>query len=55
LREAAPILKYPLCKLFNMSMSLSSFPFEWKLANVTPVSLISIVGKVMARYVYKLI
>jgi hypothetical protein len=37
LREAAPILKYPLCKLFNISLSLSSFPSEWKLANVTPV------------------
>ena len=28
LREAAPILKYPLCKLFNISLSLSSFPSE---------------------------
>jgi hypothetical protein len=68
LREAAPILKYPLCKLFNISLSLSSFPSEWKLTNVTPVfkndspgilknyrpiSLISIVGKVMERCVYK--
>ena len=68
LREAAPILKYPLCKLFNISLSLSSFPSEWKLANVTPVfkndspgilknyrpiSLISIIGKVMERCVYK--
>ena len=62
------IEKYPLCKLFNISLSLSSFPSEWKLANVTPVfkkdspgilknyrpiSLISIVGKVMERCVYK--
>ena len=68
LREAAPILKYLLCKLFNISLSLSSFPSEWKLAHVTPVfkkdspgilkndrpiSLISIVGKVMERCVYK--
>jgi hypothetical protein len=37
LREAAPILKYLLCKLFNISLSLSSFPSEWKLAHVTPV------------------
>jgi hypothetical protein len=66
LREAAPILKYPLCKLFNISLSLSSFPSEWKLTNVTPVfkndspgilknyrpiSLISIIGKVMERCV----
>jgi hypothetical protein len=28
LREAAPILMYPLCKLFNLSLSLSSFPSE---------------------------
>ena len=68
LREAAPILKYPLYKLFNISLSLSSFPSEWKLATVTPVfekdspgilknyrpiSLISIVGKVMERCVNK--
>jgi hypothetical protein len=37
LREAVPILKYPLCKLFKISLSLSSFPSEWKLTNVTPV------------------
>ena len=37
LREVAPILKYPLWKLFNISLSLSSFPSEWKLANVTSV------------------
>ena len=68
LREATPVLKYLLCKLFNISLSLSSFPSEWKLANVTPVfkkdspgilknyrpiSLISIVGTVMERCVNK--
>jgi hypothetical protein len=54
--------------LSNISLSLSSFPSEWKLTNVTPVfkndspgilknylpiSLISIIGKVMERCVYK--
>jgi hypothetical protein len=58
LKEAASILKYPLCTL----LTLSTFPSEWKYANVTPVfkkdcpgnlknyrpiSLISILAKVM--------
>ena len=68
LKEAASILKYPLCKLFNLSLSTHTFPSDWKLANVTPVfkkdcpsdvknyrpiSLISVVGKVLERCVYK--
>jgi hypothetical protein len=67
-KEAAYILKYPLCTLFNLSLTLSTFPSEWKYANVTPVfkkdcpsnlknyrpiSLISILAKVMERLVYK--
>lgn len=70
LKEASSILKYPLCKLFNLSLSTSIFPTEWKFANVTPVfkkdspcnvknyrpiSLISIIGKIMERCVYKYI
>ena len=70
LKEASSILKYPLCKLFNLSLSTSIFPTEWKFANVTPVfkkdspcnvkhyrpiSLISIIGKMMVRCVYKYI
>ena len=69
LKEAASILKYPLCStLFNLSLTLSTFPSEWKYGNVTPVfkkdcpsnlknyrpiSLISILAKVMERLVYK--
>ncbi len=68
LKEAASMLKYPLCRLFNLSLTLSTFPSEWKYANVTPVfkkdcpsnlknyrpiSLISILAKVMERLVYK--
>ena len=67
LKEAASILKYPLCTLFNLSLTLSTFPSEWKCANVTPVfkkdchsnlknyrpiSFISILAKVMERLVY---
>ena len=70
LKEASSILKYPLCKPFNLSLSTSIFPTEWKFANVTPVfkkdspcnvekyrpiSLISIIGKIMERCVYKYI
>jgi hypothetical protein len=64
LKEASSILKYPLCKHFNLSLSTSIFPTEWTFANVTPVfkkdspcnvkkyrpiSLISIIGKIMER------
>ncbi|VDI61697.1 Hypothetical predicted protein [Mytilus galloprovincialis] len=37
LKEASSVLKYPLCKLFNLSLSTSTFPDQWKRANVTPV------------------
>jgi hypothetical protein len=37
LKEAASILKYPVCRLFNLSLALSTFPSEWKYANLTPV------------------
>ena len=68
LKEGCRILKSPLCRLFNMSIELGRFPNGWKLANVTPVfkkespsnvsnyrpiSLISVLGKVMERCVYK--
>ena len=68
LKEGCPILKAPLCRLFNMSIAIGKFPNTWKLANVTPVfkkdcpskvtnyrpiSLISVLGKVMERCVYK--
>jgi hypothetical protein len=33
LKEASSILKYPLCKLFNLSLSTSIYPTEWKFAN----------------------
>ncbi|CAC5426688.1 unnamed protein product [Mytilus coruscus] len=68
LKEAYGILKYPLCRLFNLSLSVGKFPSDWKCANVTPVfkkdspsdyinyrpiSLISVIGKVMERCVFK--
>jgi hypothetical protein len=34
LKEAASILKYPLCRLFILSLTLSTFPSERKYANV---------------------
>jgi hypothetical protein len=37
LKEAASMLNYPLCRLFNLSLTLSTFPSEWKYANVIPV------------------
>jgi hypothetical protein len=64
LKEGASILKYPLCKIFNISLRNGVFPSGWKKANVCPVfkkdspallqnyrliSPISIVGKVMKR------
>ncbi|CAG2234513.1 unnamed protein product [Mytilus edulis] len=37
LKEAYGIMKYPLCRLFNLSLSVGKFPSDWKCANVTPV------------------
>jgi hypothetical protein len=39
LKEAAPIIKHPLCKLFNLSLQVASYPSQWKRANITPVYL----------------
>ena len=64
LKEGKNVLKYPLCKLFNLSLQQGIYPDLWKYANVIPVfkkecpsniknyrpiSLISIVGKDMER------
>ena len=68
LKASAGILKYPLCKLFNLSLEKATYPSQWKRANVTPVfksnnssdvknyrpiSLLSVISKVMERCVYK--
>jgi hypothetical protein len=37
LKERASILRYPLCKIFNISLRSGVFPFDWKKANVCPV------------------
>jgi hypothetical protein len=37
LKEGASILKYPLCKIFNISLRSGVFPSDWKKANVCPV------------------
>ena len=68
LKEGASILKYPLCKIFNISLRSGVFPSDWKKANVCsvfkkdspallqnyrPILLINIVGKVIERCVFK--
>ena len=68
LKEGASILKYPLCKIFNISLRSGVFPSDWKKVNVCPVfkndspallqnyrpiSLISFVDNVMERCVLK--
>ena len=66
LKIASTILKYPLSKLFNKSLQ---FSYLWKLANVIPVfknkgekdclsnyrpiSLLSYIGKIMERCIFK--
>ena len=57
-----------MCKLFNLSLEKATYPSQWKRANVTPVfkngkpnevknyrpiSLLSVISKVMERCVYK--
>lgn len=37
LKECANVLKKSLTKLFNLSVTLGSFPDIWKIAKVTPV------------------
>ncbi|CAH1257307.1 Hypp1814 [Branchiostoma lanceolatum] len=37
LKEAAPVISTSLCNLFNLSLSSSQLPAEWKQCNVTPV------------------
>ena len=68
LKEAVHQLTCPLCKLFNLSLSIGVLPSDWKKANVTPVyknnnpndvknyrpiSLLSVISKCMERCVYK--
>jgi hypothetical protein len=68
LREASHVLGKPLAKLFNLSIQTGTFPTMWKRANVTPIhkkdstsevsnyrpiSLISCLGKVMERCIFK--
>lgn len=67
LKEAASVIAVPLCDIFNLSIQISIFPSDWKLAKVIPVyksgvkedvnnyrpiSLISAVAKVFERIVY---
>ena len=68
LKQCAQSLSYPLCELFNKSLREGIYPDLWKLANVVPiykkgdrkdkknyrpVSLLSCLGKLMERCVFK--
>ena len=68
LKKAGQAIIPPLTRLFNLSLSKSTFPTAWKKANVTPlfkkndkamidnyrpVSLLSCVGKLFERTVFK--
>ena len=68
LKEGADILSEPLAKIFNLSLNSSYFPTVWKQANVVPVfkkgdktnisnyrpiSLLSCVGKVFEKCIFK--
>ena len=68
LKEGADILSEKLCPIFNNSLSSSRFPDSWKLANVIPVfkkddktkvnnyrpiSLLSCLGKVFEKCIFK--
>lgn len=67
LKETAPEIASPVCRLFNLSLSLGKFPDQWKLANVFPVhksddstlsknyrpiSLLCIISKCLERCVF---
>ena len=66
LKETVDVIASSLCNLFNKSIRLGKFPTEWKTANVCPIhkkdnkqhaenyrpiSLLSVVSKVMERCV----
>ena len=68
LKELSVVLAHPLCDLFNYSLSISTFPTSWKIANVCPIhkkgesnlvgnyrpiSLLNSLSKVFERAVYK--
>ena len=68
LKAVPDVIAFPLCAIFNLSLSTKIFPSEWKLANVIPcfkkddknllsnyrpISLLSIMSKVFERCVYK--
>ena len=68
LKEGGLPLAQSLCQLYNLSLRLSTVPKQWKMANVVPihkkdekddiknyrpVSLLSVVGKIMERIVFK--
>ena len=68
LKEGRAILSTKLCYIFNQSLSNSYFPSSWKLANVVPIfkkgdktqssnyrpiSLLSCIGKVFEKCVFK--
>ena len=70
LKEAADILTPHLCRLYNLSLNSKHFPSAWKIANVIPIhkkddqskvgnyrpiSLLSILGKIFEKCVYKYI
>ncbi|CAB4032685.1 Hypothetical predicted protein, partial [Paramuricea clavata] len=67
LKETAPVISTSLCTLFNKSLSQGALPEDWKIANIIPVykkgekeyaenyrpiSLLSIVSKVLERCVF---
>ena len=68
LREVATALSFPVCDLFNFSLTQGKVPSLWKLANVTPIhkkndpsdfanyrpiSLLSTIGKSLEKIIHK--
>ncbi|XP_048586215.1 uncharacterized protein LOC116614508 [Nematostella vectensis] len=67
LKETAAVIAPSLCQIFNKSIKLGKFPSEWKIAHIVPVykkdsaqqvenyrpiSLLSVVSKIMERCVF---
>ena len=68
LKESAPVIATPLCKLFNKSLKDGKCPSQWKKANITPVykknnkqdktnyrpiSLLSCLSKTMEKLIFR--
>ena len=71
LKAATPFITYPLCYIFNLSLSLGLVPLDWKTSSVIPIpktsppsnspnnfrpiSLLSIISKLLEKHIHSIL